>query len=297
MTDEEYPEVKKVLEAKTLYEVLCVEEKCTTDEIKRGYKKLAMKVHPDRCKHPNATSAFQRISHAYQVLSDENKRADYDKFGENVPEQPTFQNMGRQYYYQGNFPGGGGFYRFDDEISPEDIFNMFFGNMNNGGFHFQTYTSGDDIFAQSFRRRQQQQRQWQQQEENMPFYKRPSFLRTLMYIIPILLMLFSNLFLSDNDNDSFDWENNIIFDPPSGSPLYMYLKSDRYHVKFALSRSWLQSISHRRGIRIDKFFYDKARNKADQLFEQRLRYKCRKEKLSGNNYRPSCEQMEKYHMI
>lgn len=295
MTDEEYPEVKKVLEAKTLYEVLRVEEKCTTDEIKRGYKKLAMKVHPDRCKHPDATSAFQRISHAYQVLSDENKRADYDKYGENVPQQPNFQNNGGQYYYQANYPGG--FYRFDDEISPEDIFNMFFGNMNNGGFQYRTYHFGDDIFTENIRRRQQQQRQWQQEEANLPFYKRASFLRTLIYIIPILLMLFSNLFTSDFENDRVDWSKNIIFDPPSKSPIYIYLTSERHHVHFALSRSWIQMISQRRGIRIDRSFYEEAKRKADQLFEQNLRYKCREETLSGNVDHPSCEKMKKYHIF
>lgn len=294
MTDAEYPEVKKVLEAKTLYEVLCVEEKCTADEVKRGYKKLAMKVHPDRCKHPNATSAFQRISHAYQVLSDENKRADYDKYGENAPEQANFQNMGRQYYYQGNYPGGG-YYRFSDEISPEDIFNMFFGNMN-GGFQYHTYTYDGDIFTENIRRRQQQQRQYQQEEANLPFFKRASFLRALLYIIPILLMLFSNLFSSEINNDGIDWENHIYFDVPSKSQVYVYLKSSKYNAQFALSKQWLQYITQRRGIRIDKLFYDKAKLQADRLFEIRLKQKCRDETISGNHDRPSCKKMRDLHI-
>lgn len=291
MTDEEYPEVKKVLEAKTLYEVLCVEKECTTDQIKRGYKKLAMKVHPDRCKHPKATSAFQRISHAYQVLSDENKRADYDKYGENVPEAPNFH----QYNYQGNYPGGT-YYRFTDEISPEDIFNMFFGNMNPGGFQYRTYTFGEDIFAENIRQRQRQQRQWQQEEANLPFYKRQSFLRALLYLIPILLMLFSNAFSNDTDSNRIEWEKHITFNVQSDSPSYIVMKTYKHKIQFGLSRTWLRVISQRHGIRLDKYFYDQARDQADLIFERQLRQKCHEETIRRLADRPNCELMNQYHI-
>lgn len=65
-----------------LYEELEIPKESTQEEIKRAYKKLAMRWHPDKNQHdPSATEKFQRISHAYSTLSDEKKRAYYDKYG------------------------------------------------------------------------------------------------------------------------------------------------------------------------------------------------------------------------
>jgi len=62
------------------YELLGVSPDAGDDEIRKGYRKMAMKYHPD--KNPNAGDKFKEISHAYEVLSDSEKRAVYDKYGE-----------------------------------------------------------------------------------------------------------------------------------------------------------------------------------------------------------------------
>ncbi|MDG7001986.1 MAG: DnaJ domain-containing protein [Nitrososphaerota archaeon] len=63
------------------YEVLGVPKDATIDQIKASYRKLAMQYHPDRNKSKDAEEKFKEISEAYAVLSDDSKRAEYDRFG------------------------------------------------------------------------------------------------------------------------------------------------------------------------------------------------------------------------
>lgn len=67
--------------SENLYDVLEINETATLDEIKKSYRQLAIKYHPDKNSDPEAPERFKKINHAYSVLSDENKRMKYDKFG------------------------------------------------------------------------------------------------------------------------------------------------------------------------------------------------------------------------
>ena len=119
---------------KDYYEILGVSKNATQDEIKKAYRSQVKKCHPDL--HPGDTAAaekFKELNEAHEVLSDENKRKNYDTFGD-----PN-GNMGGFGGGAGGFSGFGGF---------EDIFGDIFGGM--GGFgggrsRRQTKTKGEDI--------------------------------------------------------------------------------------------------------------------------------------------------------
>merc|ERR1712130_920733 len=67
---------------KDFYKVLGIVKGATDDEIKKAYRKMALKYHPDKNKAPDADEKFKDIAYAYEVLSDKKKRDVYDRFGE-----------------------------------------------------------------------------------------------------------------------------------------------------------------------------------------------------------------------
>ncbi len=71
------------MEFKDYYEIMGVSRDATQDEIKRAYRKLARKYHPDVSKEPDAEAKFKQLQEAYEVLKDPEKRAAYDKLGAN----------------------------------------------------------------------------------------------------------------------------------------------------------------------------------------------------------------------
>src|SRR5581483_5119905 len=102
--------------AADFYETLGVDRNATTDDIKRAYRKLAHQHHPDR---GGDEEKFKQVNEAYQVLSDEQKRSQYDRFGQ------TFEQAGAG----GGNPFGGVNVDFSDI---GDIFNDFFGGRAGG---------------------------------------------------------------------------------------------------------------------------------------------------------------------
>lgn len=69
---------------KSPYDTLGVSKTASSDEIKKAYRRLARKYHPDINKEPGAEEKFKEINAAYEILSDEKKRKQYDAYGENM---------------------------------------------------------------------------------------------------------------------------------------------------------------------------------------------------------------------
>ncbi|MGJ0298082.1 DnaJ domain-containing protein [Aliarcobacter cryaerophilus] len=81
--------------AKSLYETLEVNENASADEIKKAYRKLARKYHPDVNKDPKAEEKFKEINAAYEVLSDPQKKQQYDQYGDSMFGGQNFSDFAR----------------------------------------------------------------------------------------------------------------------------------------------------------------------------------------------------------
>lgn len=127
------------------YKVLGIDKNATDADIKKAYRKLARKLHPDL--NPNDESAkkkFQQVNEANEVLSDPEKRKKYDKYGKDWQHADAFEKSGQ--YRQQSGPSytqdfGGSF--TDDDFS--DFFSSMFGRSGSGGRSRQIKYKGQDI--------------------------------------------------------------------------------------------------------------------------------------------------------
>ncbi|KII64361.1 DnaJ subfamily B member 12 [Thelohanellus kitauei] len=196
-------EIEKIKSCKNLYERLGVDKKATDLELKAAYKKLALKYHPDRNKTPGASEAFKSIGQAYGILSDTDKRKQYDSnaltVGESCESRDSF------------------YHHFEDEIDPEEVFRMFFGN---GFYGFNGFQVGNIYMGP--RRRPNYARQFQH---------RPNIWFHLMPILALLVISF--LF------NLFHYEPEYRFSPINAYNVKMLTDNlgVEYFVKADLARS------------------------------------------------------------
>ncbi|DBA04784.1 TPA: hypothetical protein N0F65_004421 [Lagenidium giganteum] len=163
-TAEQAQMVRKIKACKSHYEVLSVPQNADDAEIKKAYRKLALKLHPDKNSAPGAEEAFKAVGKAFTVLSDADKRAHYDKYGDSQPEMTNARGRGAAGRY------------YEDEVSPEEIFNMFFG----GGFPRQRR-------AHHARRAAPPGSGAQHQQEQRPIAQ-------LVQFLPLLMIFFLSMF-------------------------------------------------------------------------------------------------------
>lgn len=115
---------------KSLYSTLGVSQNASSDEIKKAYRKLARQYHPDINKEKDAEEKFKEINAAYEILSDEKKRAQYDQFGDSMFGGQNFSDFARS----------------NQNFNIDDILNQIFG----GGFQSGFGTRGGFNFSESF---------------------------------------------------------------------------------------------------------------------------------------------------
>ncbi|CAF0920503.1 unnamed protein product [Didymodactylos carnosus] len=125
---------------KDYYEVLGIPKSSTAKEIKKAYYQLAKQYHPDTTKNtqdPNIPKKFQEVSEAYEVLSDENKRKQYDMYGMGSDPFGNSAPPPRSGPSPGSDPGQNfrGYEYYQSEVDPEELFRKIFGEaFSRGGF-------------------------------------------------------------------------------------------------------------------------------------------------------------------
>ncbi|KAJ2745355.1 Chaperone protein dnaJ [Coemansia sp. BCRC 34301] len=140
-TPQQLSSVRGVMAAKNdYYKILGVDRAASLPDLKRAYRKSALLFHPDKNCAPGADEAFKLVANAFTVLSDSEKRAHYDRFG--VTRKPVDN-------HHHHVPG---MRQRNEDLSPEDLFNMFFAD---GRFGVQF---GPNVrFAQNHRTHRRQE--------------------------------------------------------------------------------------------------------------------------------------------
>ncbi|XP_076368277.1 dnaJ homolog subfamily B member 12-like [Tachypleus tridentatus] len=123
-TQEQVEAVQRIKQCKNYYEILGVTKDAGESDLKKQYRKLALQFHPDKNKTPGAAEAFKAIGNAFAILSDTEKRKQYDLYGS---EEAQARRQQSRTFQDGYYEYSRG---FEADMSAEELFNMFFG----GGF-------------------------------------------------------------------------------------------------------------------------------------------------------------------
>ena len=185
-TSEQAAEVHRLKKCKDYYELLGVPKSASAEDLKRNYRKLALKLHPDKNKAPGAAEVFKTIGNAYGVLSDPDKRRRYDQYGIEGPQRSTARQYSNGY---GDMHHG-----FEQEFDPEDIFNMFFGGMG-GGTRVYTFGPGGGLYQR--RRHNHPRHHHQNTEENQTAANYAVWIQLAPVLILFLMSALSALFATD----------------------------------------------------------------------------------------------------
>ncbi|XP_063421450.1 dnaJ homolog subfamily B member 6-like isoform X1 [Mytilus trossulus] len=162
------------------YKVLGISKNSSETDVKKAYRKLALKWHPDKNpdKKEEAEKKFKEISEAYEVLSDKKKRELYDKYG-----KEGLINGGSDYDFQDNYDHFRGFHFhnprdvFKEFFGGRDPFEDFFGGENSGSFFTNSFpgfpSMGGGLFGNTFggetgRRRSSRSRRGDAQQSRRP---------------------------------------------------------------------------------------------------------------------------------
>lgn len=263
-TAEQAEAVASVRRAGDYYAVLGVGRDVGGDDVKRAYRKMAVKMHPDKNPAPGADEAFKRINAAFSVLSDPEKKAHYDQFGEaDAAAASASSSSARERHYA----------RYEQEISPEDIFNMMFGGGFAGG-------GGGTVFmhdGRQFRmhtggRHRNAQHGGGGGGGNEPRDPAQQRMMQLLQLLPLLLLLlfsFSTLFSGGRgENDPvFSLSRSDIFSVPRKTKSYNIVQGLAYFVKEDFNKR----------VAADMYFLPRVERAVESEFRTSLARQCNDE--------------------
>ncbi|XP_006654308.1 chaperone protein dnaJ 49 [Oryza brachyantha] len=153
-TEENVRVVRNIRKNKDYYTILGVGRSCSVEDIRKAYRKLSLKVHPDKNKAPGAEDAFKLVSKAFNCLSNDQSRRTYDQTG--AIEDHQYSNVTRQRATRRQRQARSSFYGYEEDLDPDEIFRSFFYGTHGNMFHsHNAYRARGTAWQQQ---QQQQQR-------------------------------------------------------------------------------------------------------------------------------------------
>ncbi|KAG9335509.1 hypothetical protein JZ751_004534 [Albula glossodonta] len=185
-TEEQQQGVLRIKRCKDFYEILGVSKDASDEDLKKAYRKLALRFHPDKNCAPGATEAFKAIGNAYAVLSNPEKRRQYDLGEATQTESTPHPTAHARPSHHRNF------YRdFEADISPEELFNAFFGGrFPTGNIH--VYSNRGATYAHYYqprRRPRMNERREEDVEENRSQVLICNSFTAFLQLLPVLVLV------------------------------------------------------------------------------------------------------------
>ncbi|ODV98032.1 hypothetical protein PACTADRAFT_47852 [Pachysolen tannophilus NRRL Y-2460] len=243
------------------YKILDIQKTATDSEIKKSYRKLAIKLHPDKNNHPKSSEAFKKLAKAFEVLNDPDKKRIFDQTGSDPDSRgmgtgsssgfadSPFASGGTQFPFQRNPFGSGASMGGASPFGMEDdllnfLFNgggnsFAFGNGNGFTFHFGG-PAGYNSYAQQQRQRQRERQQQQQQQQRQrtepqtPLQAlKENFRQFFPLILFLLIPLISNLLAGNDDLHSKSTLPKFSFEPQPSLPVERV--TSRFHIPYYIN--------------------------------------------------------------
>ncbi|XP_032716843.1 dnaJ homolog subfamily B member 14 isoform X2 [Lontra canadensis] len=254
-TKDQIDGVLSINKCKNYYEVLGVTKDAGDEDLKKAYRKLALKFHPDKNHAPGATDAFKKIGNAYAVLSNPEKRKQYDLTG-NEEQACNHQNNGRFNFHRG----------CEADITPEDLFNIFFG----GGFPSGSVHSFSNGRA-GYSHQHQHRHSGHEREEERGDGGFSVFIQLMPIIVLILVSLLSQLMVSNPPYSLY---------PRSGSGQTIKMQTENLGVVYYVNKDFKNEY---KGILLQK-----VEKSVEEDYVTNIRNNCWKERQQSKNRYAVC---------
>jgi curved DNA-binding protein CbpA len=238
--------IERVLTAPDFYAVFDLPRDCSADDVKRSYRMLAQVLHPDHCRDPRATEAFQRLSEANRTLSDTTARRDYDRELDGPPEpddpvQPS-QNGDQNAHHRQNRNHG-----TSEDVDPEVMIKELVRQCTEG-------------FA-----RTKWGQQYMREQAYSPRIRKP----LVVGLLSLVAFFFAcKWFIPSQTN----WNDVINFESGLDETEFQMFRAPAFNKEFGVLKSWLKTQKP------SEQFYANVKKKADHLWGERLREDCHERK-------------------
>ncbi|KAJ8704158.1 hypothetical protein PYW07_013452 [Mythimna separata] len=264
-TPEQQEAVRRVNKCKDFYEILGVSKDATDSDVKKAYKKLALQLHPDKNHAPGAEQAFKAIGNAAAILTDAEKRKQYDLRGEEATHAPATAH--HQYYSRG----------FESDLTAEELFNMFFGAT-------AAFPGGGPTVYARRRAREPEQRD-----------AHAGLVQLLPVLVLVLLSMMSGYFISEPVYSLAPSSKYPVPRETVGLKVPYYVK-ENFHTDYQGSLRRLEMAIEEEYIVGLRHACQRERNYRDSMVWKARNFGDSRQYADAQKLRtPSCEKLQKYH--